>query len=36
MAYEKKARKNAVGAAEEHSRYINLLGALGPEMTQEK
>jgi hypothetical protein len=36
MNYEKKAKKNTYDAAEEHTRYITLLGALGPEITQEK
>jgi hypothetical protein len=36
MNYEKKAKKNARDATEEHSRYLALLGALGPEMNQDK
>ncbi|KAI0059208.1 hypothetical protein BV25DRAFT_1155638 [Artomyces pyxidatus] len=34
--YEKKAKKNAYDTAEEHTRYINLLSSLGPEISQEK
>ena len=29
-------KKNARDAAEEHTRYIQLLSSLGPEMSQEK
>jgi hypothetical protein len=36
QSYEKKARKNAIDAAEEHNRYINLLNTLGPEISQTK
>jgi hypothetical protein len=36
QAYEKKAKKNAVDAAEEHNRYVNLLNTLGPEISQIK
>ncbi|VDC03645.1 unnamed protein product [Peniophora sp. CBMAI 1063] len=35
-SYEKKAKKNSYDAADEHTRYINLLTSLGPELTQEK
>ena len=35
-SYEKKAKKNTYDAADEHTRYINLLSSLGPELTQEK
>ncbi|KZV65399.1 hypothetical protein PENSPDRAFT_756515 [Peniophora sp. CONT] len=35
-SYEKKAKKNTYDAADEHTRYINLLTSLGPELTQEK
>ena len=36
QVYERKVKKNPEDAAEEHSRYINLLSSLGPEITQEK
>ncbi|KAF9243385.1 hypothetical protein BU15DRAFT_86366 [Melanogaster broomeanus] len=36
QAYEKKSKKGARDAGEEHARYINLLSVLGPEMSQEK
>ncbi|KAF9650217.1 hypothetical protein BDM02DRAFT_1484078 [Thelephora ganbajun] len=36
QTYEKKAKRNARDAAEEHTRYIQLLSLLGPEMSQEK
>ncbi|KAG1739204.1 uncharacterized protein EDB91DRAFT_1053950 [Suillus paluster] len=36
QAYEKKAKKSARDAGEEHARYVNLLSVLGPEMSQEK
>jgi hypothetical protein len=36
LSYEKKARKNPREAADEHSRYLTLVGTLGPEMTQDK
>ncbi len=36
QVYEKKAKKSARDAAEEHARYINLISALGPEISQEK
>lgn len=36
LAYEKKAKKSARDAGEEHARYVNLLSVLGPEMSQEK
>ncbi|KAA1467438.1 hypothetical protein DENSPDRAFT_244525 [Dentipellis sp. KUC8613] len=34
--YEKKAKKNAYDAIEEHRRYMELLASLGPEISQEK
>ncbi|EJD07114.1 uncharacterized protein FOMMEDRAFT_165721 [Fomitiporia mediterranea MF3/22] len=34
--YEKKAKKKDRDAAEEHTRYVNLLSVIGPEMSQEK
>jgi hypothetical protein len=34
--YEKKAKRGAVDATEEHNRYIHLLNTLGPEMSQTK
>ncbi|KAI9056795.1 hypothetical protein FKP32DRAFT_1585055 [Trametes sanguinea] len=34
--YERKAKKNPRDAAEEHTRYINLLSTLGPEVNREK
>ena len=34
--FEKKSKKNASDAAEEHARYINLISTLGPEISQEK
>ncbi|KAG5637141.1 hypothetical protein H0H81_005625 [Sphagnurus paluster] len=36
QVYEKKSKKNPRDAAEEHARYINLIAALGPEISQEK
>ncbi|RXW17287.1 hypothetical protein EST38_g8565 [Candolleomyces aberdarensis] len=36
QSYEKKSKKNASDAAEEHARYINLISTLGPEISQEK
>ena len=36
QVYERKVKKNPEDAAEEHSRYINLLSSLGLEITQEK
>ncbi|KAI0039876.1 hypothetical protein FA95DRAFT_1612234 [Auriscalpium vulgare] len=36
QAYEKKAKKNSYDAGEEHTRYISLLTALGPEISQDK
>lgn len=36
QAYEKKAKKSARDVGEEHTRYVNLLSMLGPEMSQEK
>lgn len=34
--YERKAKKNPREAADEHTRYINLLSTLGPEVNKEK
>ncbi|KAI0749964.1 hypothetical protein C8Q80DRAFT_1100838 [Daedaleopsis nitida] len=34
--YERKAKKNPRDAADEHTRYINLLSTLGPEVNREK
>jgi hypothetical protein len=34
--YEKKAKRNASDAPEEHNRYMNLLNTLGPEISQSK
>ncbi|KAE9400170.1 hypothetical protein BT96DRAFT_919580 [Gymnopus androsaceus JB14] len=34
--YEKKSKKSARDASEEHARYINLISAMGPEISQEK
>ncbi|TEB34803.1 hypothetical protein FA13DRAFT_1506375 [Coprinellus micaceus] len=34
--FEKKSKKNASDAADEHARYINLISTLGPEISQEK
>ncbi|KAI0353783.1 hypothetical protein OH77DRAFT_1512591 [Trametes cingulata] len=34
--YERKAKKSPRDAAEEHTRYINLLSTLGPEVNREK
>ncbi|KAF8071920.1 hypothetical protein FPV67DRAFT_906263 [Lyophyllum atratum] len=36
QVYEKKSKKNTRDATEEHARYINLITALGPEISQEK
>jgi hypothetical protein len=36
LLYEKKAKRNAIDASEEHNRYINLLNTLGPEISQAK
>lgn len=36
QTYEKKSKKNARDAGDEHARYINLISALGPEISQEK
>ncbi|KAI5115012.1 hypothetical protein M0805_004148, partial [Coniferiporia weirii] len=36
QAYEKKAKRKDRDAVEEHTRYVNLLSAIGPEMSQEK
>ncbi|THH08911.1 hypothetical protein EW145_g2368, partial [Phellinidium pouzarii] len=36
QTYEKKAKKKDRDAVEEHTRYVNLLSAIGPEMSQEK
>ncbi|KAI0667842.1 hypothetical protein C8Q78DRAFT_981197 [Trametes maxima] len=34
--YERKAKKNPRDAADEHTRYMNLLSTLGPEVNREK
>ncbi|THV07380.1 hypothetical protein K435DRAFT_959959 [Dendrothele bispora CBS 962.96] len=34
--YEKKSKKSARDASDEHARYINLISAMGPEISQEK
>ncbi|KAL6307484.1 hypothetical protein BKA93DRAFT_747540 [Sparassis latifolia] len=34
--FEKKSKRNPQDAAGEHTRYMNLLGTLGPEVNQEK
>lgn len=34
--YERKSKKNPRDAAEEHTRYMNLLSTLGPEVNKEK
>ncbi|KAH9848468.1 hypothetical protein C2E23DRAFT_786021 [Lenzites betulinus] len=36
LIYERKAKKSPRDAAEEHTRYINLLSTLGPEVNREK
>jgi hypothetical protein len=36
QSYEKKSKKNARDAGEEHAKYIQLISTLGPEVTQEK
>jgi len=36
MAYEKKSKRKTLDATEEHTRYMNLISTLGPEVTQEK
>jgi hypothetical protein len=36
QTYEKKSKKNARDAGEEHAKYINLISTLGPEISQEK
>ncbi|KAF9036164.1 hypothetical protein BJ165DRAFT_1354726 [Panaeolus papilionaceus] len=36
QTYEKKSKKRAIDAGEEHARYINLISVLGPEMSQDK
>lgn len=36
QVYEKKVKKNPEDAAEEHARYLNILGTLGPEISQGK
>ena len=36
QAYEKKAKKKDRDAADEHSRYVAILNAVGPEMSQDK
>ena len=34
--YERKAKKNPRDAADEHTKYMNLLSTLGPEVNREK
>ncbi|KXN84728.1 hypothetical protein AN958_12155 [Leucoagaricus sp. SymC.cos] len=36
LNFEKKSKKKAADAQDEHSRYIHLISTLGPEITQEK
>ncbi|KAF8638332.1 hypothetical protein AX17_002352 [Amanita inopinata Kibby_2008] len=36
QAYEKKSKKSARDATEEHARYINLISTLGPEISHDK
>ncbi|KAI0084117.1 hypothetical protein BDY19DRAFT_997965 [Irpex rosettiformis] len=36
QTYEKRVKKNPANAAEEHTRYINVLGAVGPEISEER
>jgi len=36
QVYEKKSKKKAADASEEHARYITLISTLGPEISQEK
>ncbi|KAI0782320.1 hypothetical protein C8Q75DRAFT_506458 [Abortiporus biennis] len=36
LSYEKKVKKDPRTAQDEHTRYINLLSSLGPEVTQDK
>ena len=36
LIYERKAKKSPRDAADEHTRYINLLSTLGPEVNREK
>ncbi|KAF9004001.1 hypothetical protein BDQ17DRAFT_1355311 [Cyathus striatus] len=36
LAYEKKSKKKTLDATEEHTRYINLISTLGPEISQDK
>ena len=36
LLYEKKAKRNAIDASEEHNRYMNLLNTLGPGISQAK
>ncbi|KAK0193880.1 hypothetical protein F5146DRAFT_1221427 [Armillaria mellea] len=36
QVYEKKSKKSARDASDEHARYITLISALGPEISQEK
>ena len=36
LAYEKKAKRKDRDAGEEHTRYVNLLSVVGPEMSQER
>ena len=34
--FEKKAKKKDLGAAEAHTKYVDVLSAVGPEMAEEK
>jgi hypothetical protein len=34
--YDAKIKKNPRDAVQEHTKYINLIGSLGPEIAQEK
>ncbi|KAJ3744436.1 hypothetical protein DFH05DRAFT_1399235 [Lentinula detonsa] len=36
LMYDKKSKKSARDASEEHARYINLISTMGPEISQEK
>ncbi|KZP25095.1 hypothetical protein FIBSPDRAFT_783504 [Athelia psychrophila] len=36
QTYERKSKRNARDAGDDHSRYINLISTLGPEISQEK
>jgi hypothetical protein len=36
QVYEKKSKKGTRDVTDEHTRYVNLISTLGPEMSQEK